>query len=94
MAISHNSTLDQFWGTNTTTIYTDTLATEEGKGIRVRLIVNDYSLGNSHTSHQTSLNIGPGHLVYNSELEGVILVIEHASKVALLEQQIHIYSDN
>ena len=56
--------------------------------------MNDYSLGNSYTLHQTSLNIGPGHLVYNGELEGVTQAIEHASKVALPEQQIHIYSDN
>ena len=56
--------------------------------------MNDYSLGNSYTSHQTSLNIGPGHLVYNSELEGVTLAIKHASKIALPKQQIHIFSDN
>jgi len=92
--ILHNSTLDQFRGTNTTTIYTDASCTKEGKGIGVRLVVNDYSLRNSYTSHQTSLNIGPGHLVYNSELEGVTLAIKHASKIALPEQQIHIYSDN
>jgi hypothetical protein len=75
-------------------IYTDTSAIEGGKGIGVGLVENNYSLGNSYISHKTSLNIGSGQLVYNRELEGVTLAIEHASRVALPEQQIHIYSDN
>ena len=95
-AIQHNNILDTFRGTNTTTIYTDASSVSNGKGIGIGLIAKSFSENgtNSRTTHETTLNIGPGQLVYNGELEGVTLAIEHASRIAIAGQSFHVYSDN
>ena len=90
-AIAHTSTLEQFSGTNTTTIYTDASSTPEGRGIGIGLVAKTFLEGNSTstTTYESTTNIGLNQLVYNGELEGATLAIEYASSIATTGQNFH-----
>ena len=83
-AVVHTSTLDRFWGTNTTTIYTDasSIANDTSRGIGIGLVAKSFIKGPSTTTYKSTLNIGLGQLVYNSELEGATLAIKYANSIA------------
>jgi hypothetical protein len=92
--VAHNSSLDRFWGTNTTTIYTDASSITNGKGIRVGLVAKSFQNGPSTTAYYLTTNIGLGQLVYNGELEGATLAIEYANSIATTGHNFQVYSDN
>jgi hypothetical protein len=67
---------------------------EEGKGIRVGVVVYDHSDWDKTKVHQENLNIGPSQLVYNKELEGITRAIEYANKTTKQNESIRIFLDN
>jgi ribonuclease HI len=93
-AKAHNQQIEDLLLTDSTTIYTDASSTESGKGIRVGVVIYDFSDWDKTKVHQESFNIGTSQLVYNGELEGVTRAIEYASKTAKPNESIRIFSDN
>jgi ribonuclease HI len=94
-AKSHDQLIKSLAGSNTLAIYTDGSQTQGGKGIGIGIAVIDLSTDQVNLlSYEKSVNIGSDQIVYNGELEGIVLAIEYASEKAKRGQKVLIFSDN
>ena len=87
----HQSLLQQTDWTSTTFIYTDASLMAESTGVGLGFVATGSC---SRTQHQFQTNIGPGVLVYNGELEAIVLAMEYASQHALPGHSYQVFSDN
>ena len=90
----HHQTIANALHFDTIAIYSDASQTPSGTGIGVAIAAYNLKGDFPELCHREKLNIGPGHVVYTGELEGLAVALEYASRTAHINTKFSMISDN